>query len=208
MDKTSRLAVINHYRRNYLLSGKKGKQATLSILVSLTGYNRKYLIRKLWHPRRPKEVIRRNKPSAYEPVLPQIKKIWAMAKFPCSRRFTVMIPVYLDALTRFGEIAVTAEEKQLMLRISERTLDRQLKTERQKLALKARSGTKPGTLLKSQIPVKMWTDWDQTKPGFLEIDSVHHNGGNPAGFFGYTVSLEDVATGWHENQAHLGKSEA
>ena len=87
-------------------------------------------------------------------------------------------------------------------------MDRQLKGARKSLKIKARGGTKPGTLLKAQIPIKMWTDWDHTKPGFLEIDSVHHNGGNASGHYCYTVSLEDVSTGWHENQAHLGKSEA
>lgn len=208
MDKLSRLAVINHYREIYFKAGKGRKQNLLSILYSLTGYNRKYLIRRLNHPGKTVKPVHRRKPSPYAWVMPKIKQLWIYGKYPCSRRFKAMIPIYLDALIRFGEISLTPEEERLIGRISERTLDRHLKRERQKLNLKARSGTKPGTLLKSQIPIKMWTDWDQTKPGFLEIDSVHHNGGNPSGFFGYTVSLEDVATGWHENQAHLGKSEA
>ena len=208
MDKQSCAAVIKHYRRVYFRATKKGKREILEVLIGLTGYHRKYLIRRLGDPGQPAKYLRRHKPSPYAPVLEKLKELWTYGKYPCSRRFKVMIPIYLDALVRFGEITLTDEEKRLIGRISERTIDRHLKAERRQLTLKARSGTKPGTLLKSQIPVKMWTDWDQAKPGFLEIDSVHHNGGNPSGFYGYTVSLEDVATGWHENQAHLGKSEA
>lgn len=200
--------LLCHYQSTYIQAGKKGKHNILSILVDLTGYDRKYLIRKLSKPISLKEkVVHRLKPSKYAGVMKQVKELWVFGTFPCSRRFKVMLPIYLDALTRFKEIEVNREDERLILAMSESTMDRQLKVARKKLQLKARSGTKPGTLLKAQIPIKMWTDWDHTKPGFLEIDSVHHNGGNPSGHYCYTVSQEDVATGWHENTAHLGKSE-
>lgn len=200
--------LLHHYQPTYVRSGKKGKQTILEILVDLTGYDRKYLIRTLASPVSLKEkVIHRHKHSKYERVMKQTKELWVFGKFPCSRRFKAMIPIYIDALSRFGEIKVTKEDKKLILQMSESTMDRQLKVARKNLKIKARTGTKPGTLLKAQIPIKMWTDWDHTKPGFFEIDSVHHNGGNPSGHYCYTVSQEDVATGWHENTAHLGKSE-
>lgn len=201
--------LLHHYQPTYVRSGKKGKQTILEILVDLTGYDRKYLIRTLASPVSVKEkAIHRHKPSKYEGVMKQVKELWVFGKFPCSRRFKVMIPIYIEALTRFKEIEVEKEDEKLILQISESTMDRQLKVARKNLKIKARTGTKPGTLLKAQIPIKMWTDWDHTKPGFLEIDSVHHNGGNPSGHYCYTVSQEDVSTGWHENTAHLGKSES
>lgn len=200
--------VLKHYQPMYRQSNKKGKHVILSIVTELTGYNRKYTIELLNQPLTHKvRHITRHRLSVYAAVLPVIKQLWIYGKFPCSSRLKVMMPIYLDALERCNELEVSKKEKSLMNQISERTLDRHLKAARKQLSLKARSGTKPGTLLKNQIPIKMWTDWDQTKPGFLEIDSVHHNGGNPSGQYCYTVSLEDVSTGWHENQVHLGKSE-
>ena len=209
MDQRTKREIIGHYRPLYHQATKGGKHTILGVITELTGYHPKYAILLLGQPklRRPK-AIHRTRPSKYEPVLKQLKELWVYGKFPCSRRFKAMIPLYLDALTRFGEIQVTRENRQLILQMSERTMDRQLQVARKNLEVKARTGTKPGTLLKSQIPIKMWTEWDHTRPGFLEIDSVHHNGGNPSGDYAYTVSQEDVATGWHENQAHLGKSEA
>lgn len=209
MDKKTCTALLRHYQSVYVKAKKTGKRDILNILTDLTGYDRKYLMRRLSYkiPAKP-PLYHRHKPSRYTSVFKIIKKLWVYGKFPCSQRLIVMMPIYIDALERFDELVLNAEEKILVSQISARTLDRHLRVARQKLSLKARSRTKPGTLLKSQIPIKMWTDWDHTKPGFLEIDSVHHSGGNLSGQYCYTVSLEDVATGWHENQAHWGKSEA
>lgn len=200
--------LLQHYQPTYLRSGKKGKQDILLILTDLTGYNRVYLARQLRNTLVKMQPITRRRVSRYEPILPKLKELWVYGKYPCSKRFKVMIPIYVSALTRHHEIKMNKQEKKLLFQVSERTMDRLLTVERKKLTLKARGGTKPGTLLKNQIPVKMWTEWEETKPGFIELDSVHHNGGNPSGFYCYTVSMEDVSTGWHENQAHIGKSEA
>lgn len=200
--------LFKHYQPTYIRSGKKGKQEILSILADLTGYNRVYLARRLRTKWVKEKIITRVRVSRYALILSKLKELWVYGNYPCSKRFKVMIPIYLDALTRHREIKVTKIEKALLFSISPRTMDRCLKIERGKLTLKHRGGTKPGTLLKNQIPIKMWTEWEETKPGYVELDSVHHNGGNPSGHYCYTVSQEDVATGWHENQAHLGKSEA
>ena len=208
MDKQTQTQIIAHYRKTYQRATKKEKHLILKTVIELTEYNQKYAS-VLLHQRKQKtpKCILRPRLSPYATVFPVIQKLWLYGKFPCSQRLIVMMPIYIEALERFSELVIPAEEKELITQISARTLDRHLRIDRQKLTLKARSGTKPGTLLKSQIPIKMWTDWDQTKHGFLEIDSVHHNGGNPSGQYCYTVSLEDVSTGWHENQAHWGKSE-
>ena len=76
-----------------------------------------------------------------------------------------------------------------------------LADERAKYHLKGRASTKPGSLLKSQIPVRTWADWDDARPGFVEIDLVGHDGGNPAGPHAFTLTVTDIATGWTENRA-------
>ena len=72
--------------------------------------------------------------------------------------------------------------------------------------LRGRCTTKPGSLLKSQIPVRTWADWDDARPGFVEIDLVSHDGGNPAGQFAFTLTVTDIATGWTENRSVPSKA--
>ena len=61
-----------------------------------------------------------------------------------------------------------------------------------------RSHTKPGSLLKSQIPIRTWADWDENRPGFVEIDLVGHEGGDTNGDFACSLTVTDIATGWTE----------
>lgn len=75
------------------------------------------------------------------------------------------------------------------------------------MALKGRSGTKPGSLLKSQIPILTWADWNERAPGFVEIDLVGHEGGDSRGEFAQTLTVTDVFTGWTETKAVCNKAQ-
>jgi len=94
----------------------------------------------------------------------------------------------------------------LLAGMSAATIDRRLAPERKKHELKGRSHTKPGSLLKSQIPIRTWADWDDAVPGFVEIDLVGHEGGNAAGEHAYTLTVTDIATGWTENRSVPNKA--
>jgi len=72
--------------------------------------------------------------------------------------------------------------------------------------VRGRSHTKPGTLLKSQIPIRTWADWDDNRPGFIEIDLVGHEGGNSSGEFCFTLTATDIATGWTINRSVKNKA--
>lgn len=137
-----------------------------------------------------------------------LKTLWVISNYACGQRLKPLLPNLIAALRRHHELIVTPVERQLLLKISSATIDRLLKHERVKINIKGRSRTKPGSLLKHQIPIKMWTDWDKTKIGFAEIDSVHHCGTSLYGDYIYTLDLTDVATGWNECCAHLGKGES
>ena len=118
-----------------------------------------------------------------------------------------MLKEMLAILQRHKEIKVTREIKKKLLRISASTIDRILKPERKKYELKGRSLTKPGTLLKHQIPIRTFSEWDEQRPGFVEIDLVGHEGGNPRGDFIQTLNVTDVCTGWTEMQAVKNKAQ-
>jgi hypothetical protein len=67
--------------------------------------------------------------------------------------------------------------------------------------------TKPGTLLKHQVPIRTFSDWDQVQPGYFEMDLVGHYGGSAEGDYCFTLDLTDVATGWTELAAVQNKAQ-
>ncbi len=92
-----------------------------------------------------------------------------------------------------------------MLGISAATVDRLLSTELERIKLGV-STTRSGNLLKQQIQVRTFADWDDVIPGFLEIDLGAHCGGNTSGAFLNTLVLVDIATSWLECIPLLRKS--
>jgi hypothetical protein len=117
-----------------------------------------------------------------------------------------MLGELVAILRRFGELDVDEDTAALLAGMSAATIDRRLAGERRKHELKGRSRTKPGSLLKSQIPVRTWADWDDAVPGFVEIDLVAHDGGNAAGEHAWTLTVTDIATGWTENRSVPNKA--
>src|ERR1700739_2764653 len=107
----------------------------------------------------------------------------------------------VSVLGRYGELAIDEDTAKLLAGMSAATIDRRLAPERKKYLARGRSRTKPGTLLKSQIPVRTWADWDDAVPGFVEIDLVSHDGGHAVGEHVWTLTVTDIATGWTENRS-------
>jgi len=95
-----------------------------------------------------------------------LKKIWYILDFPCGRRLADYMGEILPKLEKCGEIEVNEEVRGKLLKISGRTI-----------RIKGKKGTKPGSLLKSQIPIRTFADWNEKMPGFIEVDLVDHSGG-------------------------------
>lgn len=207
MDLKTKQIVVRQLAKQYKKARKIQKGEILTELIRLTGYNRSYARFVLRKPPVSRKKQHRKKSSKYLVVFETLKKLWAISNFSTGKRLAPLIPVLLDSLKRHKELKVKAWEKRLLLKISAATCNRLLKAERRKLGIKGRSGTKPGSLLKNQIPIHTWFDWDNTKPGFLEVDTVHHNGGSPSGEYIHTLDTQDVATGWNECQALMGRGE-
>lgn len=206
MKKNDRLTIVKAFSRQYRRAGKKLKGFILSKVGEATGYSRKHLMVILVNVPETKK-ISRTRTSPYQPILKPLKELWAIANFACGKRLVPLLPIYLDCLKRQEGWRVTGTEENKLRSLSPATADRLLKHERQKITLKGRSRTKPGTLLKNQIPIRTFSDWNEKEPGYGEIDSVHHCGGDPAGDYLYSLDFTDVCTGWNECRAHLGKGE-
>jgi hypothetical protein len=139
-------------------------------------------------------------------VIAALTMCWMVLGMPAGKRLAPMLDELVMVLRHFGELVISDATAALLVSMSAATIDRRLAPERRKHRIRGRSLTKPGSLLKSQIPVRTWADWDDARPGFVEIDLVSHDGGNPAGQFAFTLTVTDIATGWTENRSVPSKA--
>jgi len=101
----------------------------------------------------------------------------------------------IEVLEKYGEITLTRQVKEKLLTISPATIDRLLAPIRKKQQIKGKSTTRPGSLLKKSIPIRTFSQWDDKRPGFFEVDLVSHDGGNLRGDVIQSVNFTDIATG-------------
>lgn len=207
MRKDEKYTIIRVFAREYKQAGRKERGRILKEVIKITGYYKTHACELLNDPPKKKAIIKRYRPSKYLEVLPQLKKLWATSNFSCGKILVPAIPEFLESLLRFKEIKVSKHKKKLLLKISAATADRLLKPDRKRLEIKGRSGTKPGTLLKHQIPVRIFTPWNEQTPGFLEIDLVAHCGESLVDTYINTLDAVDITTCWTEKQASMGKGE-
>ena len=139
-------------------------------------------------------------------VIAALTVCWTVLGMPAGKRLAPVLGELVAVLRHFGELVIDEDTAELLVSMSAATIDRRLAGERAKYQLKGRVCTKPGSLLKSQIPVRTWADWDDARPGFVEIDLVCHDGGNPAGPHAFTLTVTDIATGWTENRSVPSKA--
>ena len=195
--------------KRYKEAGRKEKTKIIDECCAVCGYHRKHAIRRLrgykrfTKPRKKK----RGRPSVYnkEVLIRPLKQIWLTANLPCSKRLKAILPLWLPKYSEhFGSLKGNVIK--VLLAISPATIDRILKPVRIRYQKRGKSTTKPGTLLRKQIPINT-NQWDESRPGFLEADTVAHCGDSLLGMFVYTVDFTDIATGWTEQRAVWGKGE-
>jgi len=198
------------YLRYKRATQRAEKSALITELCITCNWHRKHAIRALKKFKRftkPKPK-KRGKPSVYNitSVIEPLKRIWLAAGQPCSKllkpAIRLWLPYYAKEFSGLPLITVKA-----LFKISPATIDRIFKPIRIKYAKRGRSTTKPGTLLRKSIPIKT-NQWDETRPGFLEADTVAHCGDSVEGIYVNTVDFVDIATGWTEQRAVWGKGEA
>jgi hypothetical protein len=159
-------------------------------LVELTSWHRDYARHVLVGAATIKLVKpRRARPARYGPaVLSALTLVWMLTRTPAGKRLAPMLATVVPMLARDGDLDLSDVDAASLTTMSAATIDRHLKSERARLGMRGRSHTKPGTLLKSQIPIRTWAEWTENRPGFVEIDLVGHEGGNSSGEFCFTLT--------------------
>lgn len=195
-------------QRRYLKAGKAERGRMLREFVETTGYHPKYASQLLRHgpPKRKKR--RRGRPPRYGlAITAALKTVAEALNWICGKRLHGALADVVPALEAEGVLRLKAEDRAALLQLSPATIDRRLGLYRRQARPHGLGTTKPGTLLKQQVPIQTYLPWDDQKPGFVEIDLVAHCGLSTAGFYLNTLTVVDVASGWTDVAAVWGKGQ-
>jgi hypothetical protein len=209
MSPRSKKEYIETLYLRYRNASRNQKALILDECCATLGYHRKHAIRMLKRFKRFRK--RKTKRPGRAPfysqpsILKPLKKIWLAANLPCSKRLKIILPLWIPGYIQSFD-PLPPEAVEALSHISPATIDRILSPTRIHYKKRGRSTTKPGTLLRNQIPIKT-NQWNESRPGFLEADTVAHCGDSLAGMFAYTLDSVDIATGWTEQRAVWGKGE-
>jgi len=205
MKNLDKKADLESMRYKYHDVSKVEKSKILDELCDLFGYNRKYLLQ-FFNCLTRKKYIARGSKRKYDSkqLLRPLQNIWLATDQMCSKKLKVAIPQWLPFYDTVYNKPLSDNIKQQLLQISPATIDRLLKPHKAKYKKHGLVGTRPGYLLKNQIPIK--TDhWDVTTPGFMEADTVAHCGNSIAGDYVWSITLTDICTCWTEIRATWNK---
>jgi hypothetical protein len=199
-----RKAELEKWRWRYLGRGKEGKSRLLDEFCEQYQFERKYAIKLLGSSEitRQAGAPRPGPEPKYAPLAEIVTTIWRAAEQLCGKRLVRALPLWLPAYERHHGKLLPAQKK-LLGQVSAATLDRLL-AEHKAQSPKGLCGTRPGTLLRQQVPIQGEV-WNQKKIGFIEADSVAHCGSSLAGDFIWSLTYTDLACTWTEGRAVWNK---
>jgi len=209
MDLHSRRELMDATWKRYRQASKAGKTRILDEFCKATGYHRKYAIGRISRFEecgQAKRSLHRKRKRLYGAELMRVvERIWEEAGYPWSVRLKAILALWRPWIRK--RYSLTSGQEGLLLRVSPRTIDRALQGKKRELRRRIYGRTKPGTLLRHQIPIKC-EHWDVQTPGHLELDTVSHSGENASGTFAFSFNLTDIGSTWVETRTVLGKGAA
>ena len=208
MTRASIKEYVDAICRRYKAGNKAEKGKILDEFTKVTGLHRKAAIRLLRHEPQDNTKKKRGRTRYYgNEVTDALRVIWEAGDRLCSKRLKPFIPEMIRILRQHGEQQISVSIESQLCRMSPATIDRLLRPWRRLDGRRGLTTTKPGSLLKNAIPIRTFTDWQENKPGFLEIDLVAHCGESVDGFYLNTLTAVDIASGWTECIAVWGKGQ-
>jgi len=207
----SRKEIITRHKKKYEKAHKKEKSEILDNVCSTIGLSRGHVARMLRqksHDKKQPTKRRGRKPQYTENVVIQLlEKLWVQMDCICGKRLRAGLSDMVDALVRHGELNAPEWVIKKLLSMSAATIDRLLAPIRQKMQIRGRNTTKPGSLRKKDIPIRVGNQWEENKPGYIEMDLVAHCGETASGDYINTLDMTDIYSGWTETIAVQNKAQ-
>ena len=198
MTRQSIKEYLKAIRGRYLKASKEEKGRILDEFTKVTGLHRKAAIRLLGRVIKPTAQRRRGRQRQYDGgVIEVLKAVWEASDRLCSKRLRPFMAEMISQLRRHGELHINVDVQSQLLKMSSSTIDRLLRPYRKTGGRRGFTTTRPN-LLKNLIPIRTFTDWQENKPGFIEVDLVAHCGESANGFYLNTICGVDVWSGWTE----------
>jgi hypothetical protein len=196
-------------RERYRQATRAEKRQLLDEVVAVTGIHRKAAIRLLRRPPRSRATPGPGgRPRAYGPeVAAAAEVLWQASGRIGAHRLHPFVPELLDRVLRCGELTLTPAIDKLVRQASRPTLARLLGPARAHYPPRGATITRPGSVLKHEIPIRTFTEWNDARPGFLEVDLVAHCGSKTEGFYLCTLCTVDITTAWVELEPVWGKGQ-
>lgn len=211
MDMYSRNQYLKELRKEYLKTqSKKEKGKLLDEAEKRTGLNRKYLMEKL----RPKSNLDKDKTQRkrrkvyYDGYVKEaLVQVWRIFDYPCGQRLKPLLETETDRLRKLGELDISDQTAAKLKKISFRTVDEKLRHQKEIERIRKKYQKKVHPLLYQKIPVKLSDEWDRSQLGNIQTDLIEHCGQSARGEYINTVSNTDIATGWWEGEAIMGRGQ-
>ena len=185
-------------RRRYKAARKAEKTKILDEFCQTTGMHRKAAVRLLNRDTKPR-LVGRGRPRLYGIALMEtLVKVWEVSDRLCGKLLKPVMPDLLLSLERHGELIVSDEVRSQLLTISAASIDRLLRIHKRDAVRQPHRKPPHPSSLKSQVPIRTWSEWSGVKPGSVQADLVLHCGESTEGFYLATLCVIDVATGWTE----------
>lgn len=200
---------LSELKKRYKRVNKPQKTVILDEFTQTSGYDRKYaikLLKGIYKPSQKKTIHRPHRIYIKDDV-EILVQICELLGWISSKRMKPVLKTALDGLIKSGKVVIVKEDYWRLIKISPATIDRLLKKYHKRPKIKSRSYTKPGSLLKTQIPIRTFSEWTENQVGFCELDLVGHDGGLAKGDFAWTLNFVDVKSAWTEQVAVFNKAQ-
>ena len=219
-------AVTREYKPRYQKASKKEKKTILDEFTRLTGYHRKSAVRLLSvkpvkqimvymkgkavkiKPEKKRQSNRKGKRIYTDAVIDALRLVWTFFWYKCGKILAPFMRQQMAYIAKWPAFAITWEIAEKLSKISPASIDRYLKKDKAELRIKGKSLTKPIKSLKSRIPIRtFYSSEERKKPGYWQIDTVHHCGQTTQGQYVHTLTATDIFSGWIELRSLLNNAQ-
>lgn len=207
MTVTERRKYLKKMKSLYTKAERNEQSRMLTEMEQVTGLHRKSLLRLLHAPTLERKKRDKGRGRTYGLAVEQaILVVWESLDYICAERLTPALLSTAQHLARFGMLHLSQEVEAHLRQISEATVTRILHTHRDRKHRLPQKGPERANQILKAVPMKR-IPWETTEPGHFEVDLVQHSGESSEGTYAFTLQLVDVATGWSERVAILGKGQ-